>query len=400
LVCERDKPRNGTTGRIESLTEKIEIPYIAGDGSGRDICDASKEALEEAVLRAYGGAKRIEWVQLLAGQEALEKTGSLLPEETLETIRKYKIAIKGPLTTPVGGGFRSINVYLRQIFDLYVCIRPVRYFQGLPSPLKRPERVNMVIFRENTEDIYKGIEWKEGSAEAAAMIQFLKEKMNVTLPDDSGIGIKPISKGGTTRFTKWAINYAIKNKIRAITVVHKGNIMKYTEGAFREWAYETAREFGEHISFDAKEDKIFFNDRIADNMFMQVILRPEDYAMLLCPNLNGDYLSDACAALIGGLGVAPGANIGDDIAIFEPTHGSAPKYAGKDTVNPISFLLSGAMMFMYMGLDKAAKSLEKAIEETVRAGIMTNDLARQMEGIKPVKCSEFGKEVVNRIRQS
>ena len=375
----------------------MEIPYIAGDGAGRDIWNASREALEEAVLKAYGGEKKIEWVQLLAGQEALEKTGSLLPEATLDAIRKYKIAIKGPLTTPVGGGFRSINVYLRQIFDLYVCIRPVRYFQGLPSPLRRPERVNMVIFRENTEDIYKGIEWKEGTAEAGAVIRFLKEKMNVTLSDDAGIGIKPISKSGTERFTRWAISYAIKNKIRAITVVHKGNIMKYTEGAFREWAYNTAREYGEYISFDAKEDKIFFNDRIADNMFMQVLVRPEDYAMLLCPNLNGDYLSDACAGLIGGLGVAPGANIGDEVAIFEPTHGSAPKYAGKDTVNPISFLLSGAMMFKYMNLDKAAKGLQSAVEDTVKDGIMTNDLARQMQGVTPVRCSEFGKEVAKRI---
>ncbi len=382
------------------MTERIEIPYIAGDGSGRDIWDASKEALEEAVSQAYGGTKNIDWVRLLAGQDALEKTGALLPEETLETIRKYKTAIKGPLTTPVGGGFRSINVYLRQIFDLYVCIRPIRYFEGLPSPLKRPERVNMVIFRENTEDIYKGIEWKQGTAEAVEMIRFLKESLNVTLPDESGIGIKPISKGGTARFTKWAINYAIKNNIRAITVVHKGNIMKYTEGAFREWAYETAKGYREQISFSSKGDKIFFNDRIADNMFMQVILRPEDYEMLLCPNLNGDYLSDACAALIGGLGVAPGANIGDEAAIFEPTHGSAPKYAGTDTVNPISFLLSGAMMFKYIGLDKAAKLLEKAIEETVRAGIVTNDLARQMNGVVPVKCSEFGKEVAKRIGQS
>ncbi len=382
------------------MTERIEIPYIAGDGSGRDIWDASKEALEEAVSQAYGGTKNIDWVRLLAGQDALEKTGALLPEETLETIRKYKTAIKGPLTTPVGGGFRSINVYLRQIFDLYVCIRPIRYFEGLPSPLKRPERVNMVIFRENTEDIYKGIEWKQGTAEAVEMIRFLKESLNVTLPDESGIGIKPISKGGTARFTKWAINYAIKNNIRAITVVHKGNIMKYTEGAFREWAYETAKDYREYISFSSKGDKIFFNDRIADNMFMQVILRPEDYEMLLCPNLNGDYLSDACAALIGGLGVAPGANIGDEAAIFEPTHGSAPKYAGTDTVNPISFLLSGAMMFKYIGLDKAAKLLEKAIEETVRAGIVTNDLARQMNGVVPVKCSEFGKEVAKRIGQS
>jgi isocitrate dehydrogenase len=379
------------------LSEKIEIPCIPGDGVGGDIWNASKEVLEEAVIKAYRGEKGIKWIEVLAGQKAFEKTGSLLPDETLEIIKRYRTAIKGPLTTPVGGGFSSINVYLRQVFDLYVCIRPVRYFKGLPSPLKVPEKVDIIIFRENTEDIYRGIEWKAGSNEANIFIKFLKDKMNVILPDDAGIGVKPISKGKTKRFTKWAINHAIKNKRKMITVVHKGNIMKYTEGAFREWAYDTAKDFEDYITFDAEESKISFNDRIADNMFMQVIMKPEDYDILLCPNLNGDYLSDACAALIGGLGVAPGANIGDDVAIFEPTHGSAPKYAGLDIVNPTSFLLSGSMMFEYMGLDKAAEILKGAIEETIRNGIMTYDLARQIEGIKPVKCSEFGESVSKRI---
>lgn len=384
--------------------EKIVIPYIAGDGTGEDIWKASKEVLEESVLKAYDAEKRIEWIELLAGQKALEKTGSLLPEETIEGIKFHRLAIKGPLTTPVGGGFRSINVYLRQVFDLYVCMRPVRFFEGLPSPLKAPEKVDIIIFRENTEDIYRGIEWKEGTPEASTFIHFLREKMNVTLSDDNGVGVKPISRHGTVRFTKWVIDYAIKNRRKAITVVHKGNIMKYTEGAFREWAYDTAKGFGEKITFDnppltpiLPDNKVFFNDRIADNMFMQVILRPEDYDILLCPNLNGDYLSDACAALIGGLGVAPGANIGDEVAIFEPTHGSAPKYAGKDMINPTSFLLSASMMFKYMGLDRVSVLLEKAIEETIKAGIMTYDLARLKAGVKPVKCSEFGEEVKKRL---
>lgn len=379
------------------MSERIEIPYISGDGVGEDIWNASKEVLEEAVIKAYSGEKGIKWIETLAGHKALERTGSLIPEETLEIIKHYRTAIKGPLTTPVGGGFSSINVYLRQVFDLYVCIRPIRYFKGLPSPLKAPEKVDIIIFRENTEDLYRGIEWKEGSDEANIFIKFLKEKMHVVLPDDAGVGVKPISKDKTIKFTKWAINYAIKNKRSMITVVHKGNIMKYTEGAFREWAYDTAKDFRDNITFDSEEGKISFNDRIADNMFMQVIMKPEDYDILLCPNLNGDYLSDACAALIGGLGVAPGANIGDEVAIFEPTHGSAPKYAGKDMVNPTSFLLSGSMMFEYMGLDKAAKALKGAIEETIRKGIVTYDLARQMEGIKPVKCSEFGEAVLKRI---
>lgn len=386
--------------------EKIVIPYIAGDGTGEDIWKASKEVLEESILKAYDAEKRIEWIELLAGQKALEKTGSLLPEETIECIRFHRLAIKGPLTTPVGGGFRSINVHLRQVFDLYVCMRPVRFFEGLPSPLKAPEKVDIIIFRENTEDIYRGIEWKEGTPEASTFIHFLREKMNVTLSDDNGVGVKPISRHGTVRFTKWVIDYATKNRRKAITVVHKGNIMKYTEGAFREWAYDTAKGFGEKITFDnppltpiLPDNKVFFNDRIADNMFMQVIMRPEDYDILLCPNLNGDYLSDTCAALIGGLGVVPGANIGDEVAIFEPAHGSAPEYADKDMINPTAFLLSASMMFKYMGLDKASVLLEKAIEETIKAGIMTYDLARQKTGVTPVKCSKFGEEVKKHIER-
>ncbi|MBA4418112.1 MAG: isocitrate dehydrogenase (NADP(+)) [Syntrophus sp. (in: bacteria)] len=382
---------------MSNLSEIIEIPYISGDGAGEDIWNASRESLEEALIKGSEGEKRIQWVPLLAGLKALDKEGVLLSEATIETIKKHGVALKGPLTTPVGGGFRSVNVYLRQIFDLYTCIRPVRYFKGLPSPLKKPEMVNFLIFRENTEDIYRGIEWKEGTHEARVFLSFLKETMNVSLPEDTGVGVKPISRGATRRFVKWTIDYAIKNNRRSITVVHKGNIMKFTEGAFREWAYEMAGEYTPPVTFDGQNGTLLFNDRIADNMFMQVILRPEDYDILLCPNLNGDYLSDACAALIGGLGVAPGANIGDHTAIFEPTHGSAPKYTGKDMINPASFLLSGAMMFKHMGFDRASDLLERAIEETIRDGIVTYDLARQMVGVDPVKCSVFGAEVARRI---
>jgi isocitrate dehydrogenase len=378
--------------------EKIVIPYIEGDGSGGDIWQASRVPLEEAVHRASQGEQTIEWISLLAGQRALDKTGSLLPEETMEAVKRHKVAIKGPLTTPVGGGFRSVNVYLRQIFDLYVCMRPVRYFKGLPSPLKRPEGVDLIIFRENTEDLYRGIEWKEGSDEAKRVIDFLREKMNVGLSDDTGLGIKPISRAGTRRFAEWVISYAVRHRRRSITVVHKGNIMKYTEGAFREWAYEVAKSHTDAVTFEREQGKVLFNDRIADNMFMQAILRPDEYDVLLCPNLNGDYLSDACAALIGGLGVAPGANIGDDVAIFEPTHGSAPKYTGKDVINPTSFLLSGVMMFMYMGLERAADLLQAAVEKTIGEGVVTSDLARLMPGVVPVACSRFGEEVAKRIK--
>ncbi len=379
------------------MKEKISIPYIAGDGTGEDIWNASHEIFEEAVRKSTNGEKNVEWVELLAGQKALDRTKKLLPGETIEAIKEYKTAIKGPLTTPVGGGFRSINVHLRQVFDLYVCMRPVKYFNGLPSPMKAPEKVEFIIFRENTEDLYKGIEWKEGTKEAQDLIRFLKDTMKSDLPDSTGLGIKPISMAGTMRFTRWVIDYAIRNRRRSITVVHKGNIMKYTEGAFKEWAYEVAKGFPEEITFNAEEGKIIFNDRIADNMFMQVILRPDEYDILLCPNLNGDYLSDACAALIGGLGVAPGANIGDKIAIFEPTHGSAPKYAGKDVINPTSFILSGAMLFRHIGLNSASALIEKAVQETIGDGIVTYDLARQLTNIDPVKCSEFGKQVIKRL---
>jgi isocitrate dehydrogenase len=382
------------------LANRIEVCYIQGDGVGDDIWNASREVLEEAVHKASEGTAGLAWIELPAGMRALDKTGELLPEDTLAAVRRHKVAIKGPLTTPVGGGFRSVNVYLRQVFDLYACVRPVRYFTGLPSPLKHPERVNLVILRENTEDLYKGIEWAEGSDEAKEIIPFLRKHTKVAIADDSGIGIKPISRTGTRRFVKWGIEYAIRENRRVITVVHKGNIMKFTEGAFRAWAYEAAQEYPEYIAFEPSGSKMLFNDRIADNMFMQVILRPDEYDVLLCPNLNGDYLSDACAALIGGLGVAPGANIGDEVAIFEPTHGSAPKYAGKDMVNPTSFLMSGCMMFRYLGLGKAADLLEEAVEATVRAGIVTYDLARQLEGVQPVACSAFGEEVKKRIHAS
>lgn len=380
------------------MTQKIKIPYIMGDGTGPDIWNASREALDEAIIKAYNGDKVIEWIEIIAGQKALDRWGVPLPDETIETIREYGVAIKGPLTTPVGGGFRSINVYLRQIFDLYVCVRPIRYFQGLPSPLKEPERVDLIVLRENQEDLYKGIEWKAGTDEAKAVTEFLEQRMGVALSEDTGIGIKPISKKNTIRFTRWAIEYAIREKRRVITVVHKGNIMKFTEGAFREWAYEVAGEYKDQISFNEENGKVGFNDRIADNMFMQVILRPDEYDILLCPNLNGDYLSDACAALIGGLGVAPGGNIGDGVAIFEPTHGSAPQYAGRDMVNPTSFLLSAALMYRHLGLERASMFLERALEETIKERVVTYDLARQFkEAIRPVKSSEFGKAVAERI---
>ncbi|HOJ43478.1 MAG TPA: NADP-dependent isocitrate dehydrogenase [Syntrophorhabdaceae bacterium] len=384
--------------------DTIEIVYIEGDGAGEDIWRASKGIFDEAVLKAYGGKKSIKWINLIAGQKALDREGKLLPEETLETIKDKRCAIKGPLTTPVGGGFRSVNVYLRQVFDLYVCMRPIRYFLGLPSPLKSPESIDIIVFRENTEDIYKGIEWPEGTKEAKEVIDFVREKSGIYISDDSGIGIKPISKKGTQRFTKWVIDYAIKNKRKTITIVHKGNIMKYTEGAFRLWAIETAKEFPQYLRLEEDrlqegivDSRIVVNDRIADNMFMQIILKPQDYDILLCPNLNGDYLSDACAGLIGGLGVAPGANIGDNVAIFEPTHGSAPKYAGKDMINPTSFILSGALMFRYLGHHKVASLIEEAIEKTIQSKIVTYDLARNMEDVTPVRCSKFGEEVAKRI---
>ncbi len=384
------------------------IPFIEGDGIGPDIWNATRRVLDAAVEKAYGGAKKIEWKEILAGEKALEQTGEWLPQATLDAITEYVVAIKGPLTTPVGEGIRSLNVTLRQELDLYACVRPVRYFQGVPSPVKHPEYVDMVIFRENTEDVYAGIEWPEGSPEAAKVINFLKDEMGADIREDSGIGIKPISRTGTFRLVRKAILHAIDNNRDSVTLVHKGNIMKFTEGAFRNWGYELAeKEFpNETISeaelwdkFDGKvpDGKIVIKDRIADAMFQQILLRPREYSVLAMPNLNGDYMSDALAAQVGGLGMAPGANIGDGVALFEATHGTAPKYTGLDKVNPGSLILSGAMMLEYLGWKEAKDLVYKAIEGAIAKKIVTYDLARQIEGATKVKCSEFATEMINNM---
>ncbi|HSV97687.1 MAG TPA: isocitrate dehydrogenase (NADP(+)) [Spirochaetota bacterium] len=393
---------------------KIEVPdnpvvlFIEGDGTGPDIWRAAKIALDAAVEKTYGGKKRIEWMEVLAGEKAFDKTGEWLPAETIDRIKEYKVAIKGPLTTPVGGGIRSINVALRQILRLYACVRPVRYFAGVPSPVKEPGKVDMIIYRENMEDLYAGIEWKQGSGEARKLIEFLNREMGQKLEFDAGIGIKPISISNTKNLVRSAIKYAIQNRRKSVTLVHKGNIMKFTEGSFKDWGYELAREefAGRTITEDelwdtckgkAPEGTIIIKDRIADSMFQQVLLRPEEYDVIATPNLNGDYLSDALAAQVGGLGMAPGANIGDSEAIFEATHGTAPKYAGQDKVNPSSLILSGELMLRFLGWSEAADRLVKAIEKTIDQKRVTYDLERQMEGAKLLKCSEFGMAVAENI---
>jgi isocitrate dehydrogenase len=394
-------------GQINVPDQPI-IPYIEGDGVGPDIWRASVRVFNAAVEKSYEGKKKIHWLEVLAGEKAFHLKGDWAPEETIETIREYKVSIKGPLTTPVGGGFRSINVSLRQRLDLYACLRPVKYIPGIPSPLKHPEKVDMVVFRENIEDVYAGIEWQAGTPEALRLRAFLKKELNKDIREDSGIGIKPISRFGTQRLVRMAIQYALANGRKSVTLVHKGNIMKFTEGAFRDWGYELAREeFGNRIILESAwggEDsaaippgKLLIKDRIADAMFQQILLRPEDYDVLAMPNLNGDYISDALAAQAGGLGMAPGANIGDRAAVFEATHGSAPKYANQDVINPGSVILSGAMMFDYLGWDEVSRKMRKALEKTIAQGIVTYDLARQMEGAKKVKCSEFGAAVVENL---
>ena len=378
------------------------IPFIEGDGVGRDIWPAARMVLEAAVKLAYGGNRKIVWKEVLAGEKAAQEEGTPLPETTLETIARYRIAIKGPLTTPVGTGFRSLNVALRKYFDLYTCIRPVRYFEGVVSPLKAPEKLDVVIFRENVEDVYAGLEWPRGSAEARELIADLKERFDWRIPEDAGIGIKFISEGNTRRFVRRAFEYALDHGRTSMTFVHKGNIMKYTEGAFREWAYEVAREeFGDHIVLEQDlggaappKGRIVVKDRIADAMFQMILLRPEEFDILVLPNLNGDYLSDACAAQVGGIGMAPGANIGDDVAIFEATHGSAPKYAGQDKVNPSSLILSGAMMLDFMGWREAAVLVERGVEIAVKRGKVTYDLARFRPEAEEVSCSAFAEEIV------
>ena len=381
------------------------IPYIEGDGVGPDIWRASVRVFDEAVKKCYGGKKKVEWMEVLAGEKAYQKKGDYAPEETIETIREYRVGIKGPLTTPVGGGFRSINVMLRIKLDLYSCIRPVKYIPGTPSPMKNPEKVDMVVFRENTEDVYAGIEWKAGSKEAKRVQEFLEKEMGVKIRDESGIGIKPISRMGTKRHVRRAIRYAILHGRKSVTLVHKGNIMKFTEGAFRDWGYELAKEeFGDKIVLESElgdgkvpPGKIVVKDRIADAMFQQILLRPDEYDVLATPNLNGDYISDALAAQVGGLGMAPGANVGDEAAVFEATHGSAPKYAGQDVINPGSLILSGAMMFDHLGWIEVVQSITKAMEKTIASKVVTYDLARQMEGAKKVKCSEFANAMIGNL---
>jgi isocitrate dehydrogenase len=384
------------------------IPYIEGDGVGPDIWRASVRVFDAAVQKSYKGKKKVQWLEVFAGEKAFQRNGEWAPEETIEAIREYKVGIKGPLTTPVGGGIRSINVLLRQRLDLYACIRPVRYIPGTPSPLKHPEKVDMVVFRENTEDVYAGIEWKEGTEEASRVRLFLEREMGKKIREDSGIGIKPISRYGTKRLVRMAIQYALSHGRKGVTLVHKGNIMKFTKGAFRDWGYEIAREeFRDKILLESElgdrkiknppKGKIFLKDRIADAMFQQILLRPEDYDVLATPNLNGDYMSDALAAQVGGLGMAPGGNIGDRAAVFEATHGTAPKYAGKDMINPGSLILSGAMMFDYLGWTEVRKKIVKAMEKTISKKIVTYDLARQLKGAKRVKCSDFASAIIENL---
>ena len=383
-----------------------EIPFIEGDGTGPDIWAASVRVFDAAVAASYAGKRKIVWFEILAGEKAYQKTGQWLPRETLDRIREHCIAIKGPLTTPVGEGIRSLNVTIRQELDLYACIRPVRYIDPVPSPMKHPEKVDMIIFRENTEDVYSGIEWRAGSSEAAEVRAFLREKMGVCLPADAGIGIKPISEANTKRLVNMAVAYALEKNLPSVTLVHKGNIMKFTEGAFSRWGYEAARErFAERTVTEAElyekhkgvrpPGRVVIKDRIADMMFQQVLLRPEEFSVIAAPNLNGDYLSDALAAQAGGLGMAPGANIGDRCAVFEATHGTAPKYAGLDKVNPGSLILSGAMMLDHMGWVEAAERIRTALQAAIRSGAVTYDLARQMPGAREVSCSRFASGIID-----
>ena len=386
------------------------IPYIEGDGIGPDIWHASQKVFNEAVAKAYDGEKIIVWKEVLAGRKANDKVGSWLPVETLDSIREYLIAIKGPLTTPVGGGMRSLNVSLRQILDLYSCVRPIRWFEGVPSPVKKPDLVDMIIFRENTEDIYAGIEWMQGTKEVERVISFLQDKMlvkNIRFPDTSSIGIKPVSIEGTERIVRASMDYAISNKRKSLTIVHKGNIMKYTEGKFKDWGYELVkREYG------AKDynggpwqvvtnngTQLIIKDVIADAFLQQILLRPSEYDVIVTLNLNGDYISDALAAIVGGIGIAPGANINYTTghALFEATHGTAPKYAGKDMVNPSSLILSGVMMLEYMGWQSAADLINKGIQGAIKSKTVTYDFHRLMNDATKVSCSGFGEAIIKHM---
>lgn len=384
------------------------VPFIEGDGSGRDIWKAAKAVIDAAVAKAYGGSKQIAWYEVFAGEKAYDRFGEWLPADTVDAIREFCVAIKGPLTTPVGGGIRSLNVALRQLMTLYSCVRPVKWYPGVPSPMKDPGKLDVVIFRENTEDVYAGIEWEQGTAEAARVIEFLNGEMGRGILGDSGVGIKPVSITGSKRLVRAAIQYAVDNGRSSVTLVHKGNIQKFTEGAFRDWGYEVAtEEFRDVCVTEAEiwdsgdgtvpDGKILVKDRIADAMFQQVLLRPSEYDVIATTNLNGDYLSDACAAQVGGLGLAPGANIGDGQALFEATHGTAPKYADKDVINPSSVILSGVMMLDHLGWKEAARLIESGMTGAIAAKTVTYDLHRQMAGATKLGCSQFGAAVIRHM---
>jgi len=398
-----------TNGKITVPDNPI-VLFIEGDGIGADIWRASKLVFDEAVKKTYSEKKQIAWMEVFAGEKALKVYGKnkWLPEETVDAIKEYSVAIKGPLTTPIGGGIRSLNVALRQLLDLYACVRPVKYYQGTPSPMKRPQDLDIVIFRENTEDVYAGIEFKSGSLEAESLIKYINTRFDKNIRKLSGIGIKPMSEFGSRRLVKKAIEFAIAKKRTSVTLVHKGNIMKFTEGSFKEWGYKVAKEeFSEYVitedelwkNFNGKlpEGKILLKDRIADSIFQQLLLRPNEYEVLATPNLNGDFLSDAAAAQVGGLGIAPGANMSYETAIFEATHGTAPKYAGLDKVNPGSLILSGVMMFEFMGWTKVAALIEKAMRKTIKSKVVTYDFARLTKGAKEVGCYRFAQEIVKNL---
>ncbi|MFI5330286.1 MAG: isocitrate dehydrogenase (NADP(+)) [Desulfobaccales bacterium] len=383
------------------------VMFIEGDGTGADIWAATRPVLDAAVAKAYGKHRQIVWQEVLAGEKAFKQTRSYLPVESLAALREFRVALKGPLTTPIGGGFRSLNVTLRQVLDLYACIRPVRYYAGVPSPMKAPELIDMVIFRENTEDVYAGIEWPATSPEAQKLIHFLNTELGCSLDPTAAIGIKPMTERCSKRLIRMALKYAVEHSRASVTLMHKGNIMKYTEGAFQNWGYEVAAEFGDRVTNEGElatryhgvvpEGTVLLKDRLADNLFQQVLLRPAEYQVIATPNLNGDYISDALAAQVGGLGMAPGANIGDNCAIFEATHGTAPKYAGLDKVNPTSLILSGTMLLEYLGWLEAAQLIHQALPRTLQAGVATYDLARLLPGSQEVSCSAFGQGLIEHM---
>ncbi len=386
------------------------IPFIEGDGIGVDIMPATQRVISAAIEKAYGPGRRIVWTEIFAGEKAFKKFGKWLPKETEEAIKFFVVALKGPLTTPIGGGIRSLNVTLRQVLDLYACVRPVRYFEGVPAPVKNPQDVNLVIFRENTEDVYAGLEWKKGSPEAKKLISFLGKSLKVKVRADSGIGIKPISVTATKRLARKAMEYALENNRKTVTLIHKGNIMKFTEGAFKDWGFELIKkEFGKNVVFEEELEKyngevpagkILVNDRLADSIFQQILIRPKEYDVLVCPNLIGDFLSDAAAAQVGGLGMAPGGNIGDGTALFEATHGTAPKYAGQDKVNPSSLILSGALMLEYMGWKEAAGLIYQGLAAAIKQKTVTYDLERLMPGAQLVSTSGFAERIIAHLKEA